>query len=155
MLFRSPVRVRMGLHSGEPVRHEDGYVGMDVHRASRIAAVAHGGQVVLSEATRQLAGSRLPAGASLRDLGLHRLKDIEAPEHIYQLVAAGLPERFPPLKSTLAEATGPAAARAVPIVGRVPERKALLAAYARVVAGHPHVLQIGRASCRERVSSPV
>ena len=137
-----PVRVRMGLHSGEPVRHEDGYVGLDVHRAARIAAVAHGGQVVLSEATRQLAGSRLPAGASLRDLGLHRLKDIEAPEHIYQLVAAGLPERFPPLKSTLAEATTPAAAGTVPIVGRVPERKALLAAYARVVAGHPQVLLV-------------
>ena len=137
-----PVRVRMGLHSGEPVRHEDGYVGLDVHRAARIAAVAHGGQVVLSEATRQLAGSRLPDQASLLDLGLHRLKDIEAPEHIYQLVAAGLPERFPPLKSTLAEATAPTAAWAAPIVGRVPERKALLAAYARVVAGHPQVLLI-------------
>jgi class 3 adenylate cyclase/tetratricopeptide (TPR) repeat protein len=137
-----PVRVRMGLHSGEPVRHEDGYVGLDVHRAARIAGVAHGGQVVLSEATRQLAGSRLPAGVSLRDLGLHRLKDIEAPEHIYQLAAAGLPERFPPLKSTLAEAAAPAAAGAVPIVGRVAERKALLAAYARVVAGRPQVLLI-------------
>ncbi len=137
-----PVRVRMGLHSGEPVRHEDGYVGLDVHRAARIAGVAHGGQVLLSEATRQLAGSRLPAGVSLRDLGLHRLKDIEAPEHIYQLAAAGLPERFPPLKSTLAEAAAPAAAGAVPIVGRVAERKALLAAYARVVAGRPQVLLI-------------
>src|SRR5215475_6127539 len=136
-----PVRVRMGLHSGEPVRHEDGYVGLDVHRAARIAAAAHGGQVVLSEATRQLAGSRLPAGASLRDLGLYRLKDIETPEHIYQLVAAGLPERFPPLKSTLAEATAPPPG-AAPIVGRVPERKTLLAAYARVVAGHPQVLLI-------------
>ena len=137
-----PVRVRMGLHSGEPVRHEDGYVGLDVHRAARIAAVAHGGQVVLSEATRQLAGSRLPAGASLLDLGLHRLKDIETPEHIYQLVAAGLPERFPPLKSTLAEAAAPAAVGAGPIVGRVAEREALLAAYARVVAGRPQVLLI-------------
>ena len=137
-----PVRVRMGLHSGEPVRHEDGYVGLDVHRAARIAAVAHGGQVVLSEATRQLAGSRLPAGASLRDLGLHRLKDIEAPEHIYQLAAAGLPERFPPLKSTLAEAAARPAAGAAPIVGRVAERKALLATYARVVAGCPQVLLI-------------
>ena len=136
------VRVRMGLHSGEPVRHEDGYVGLDVHRAARIAAVAHGGQVVLSEATRQLAGARLPAGVSLRDLGLHRLKDIEAPEHIYQLVAAGLPERFPPLKSTLAEAAAPAAAGAAPIVGRVAERQAMLATYARVVAGHPQVLLI-------------
>ena len=56
------VRVRMGLHSGEPVRHEDNYAGLDVHRAARIAAAAHGGQVVLSDATRQLAGSRLAAG---------------------------------------------------------------------------------------------
>src|SRR5215470_9387744 len=93
------VRVRMGLHSGEPTRHEDGYIGLDVHRAARIAATAHGGQVVLSEATRLLLGSRLPADVSVRDLGFHRLKDIEAPERIYQLAAPGLPERFPPLKS--------------------------------------------------------
>jgi len=93
------VRVRMGLHSGEPARHEDGYIGLDVHRAARIAAAAHGGQVVLSEATRLLVGSRLPADVSVRDLGYHRLKDIEAPERIYQLVAPGLRERFPSLKS--------------------------------------------------------
>jgi predicted ATPase/class 3 adenylate cyclase/DNA-binding CsgD family transcriptional regulator len=93
------VRVRMGLHSGEPARHEDGYIGLDVHRAARIAATAHGGQVVLSEATRLLVGSPLPLGVSVRDLGFHRLKDIEAPERIYQLVATGLPEQFPPLKS--------------------------------------------------------
>ncbi len=67
------VRVRMGLHSGEPVRHEDEYVGLDVHRAARIAATAHGGQVVLSEATRLLMESGLPAGVSVRDLGFHRL----------------------------------------------------------------------------------
>src|SRR5215470_12699438 len=93
------VRVRMGLHSGEPTRHEDGYIGVDVHRAARIAATAHGGQVVLSEATRLLVGSRLPSDVSVRDLGFHRLKDIEAPERVYQLVAAGLPEQLPPLKS--------------------------------------------------------
>jgi predicted ATPase/class 3 adenylate cyclase/DNA-binding CsgD family transcriptional regulator len=93
------VRVRMGLHSGEPARHEDGYIGLDVHRAARIAATAHGGQVVLSEATRLLVGSPLPLGVSVRDLGFHRLKDIEAPERIYQLVATGLPKQFPPLKS--------------------------------------------------------
>src|ERR1700685_2835670 len=69
------VRVRMGLHSGEPTRHEDGYVGLDVHRAARIAAAAHGGQVVLSDATRLLTESRLADGVSLRDLGWHRLKD--------------------------------------------------------------------------------
>ena len=93
------VRVRMGLHSGEPVRHQDGYVGMDVHRAARIAAAAHGGQVLLSDATRLLAQSRLPAGVSVRDLGLHRLKDLQMPERIYQLAAPGLAAQFPPLKS--------------------------------------------------------
>jgi predicted ATPase/class 3 adenylate cyclase len=93
------VRVRMGLHSGEPVRHQDGYVGMDVHRAARIAAAAHGGQVVLSDATRLLVAARLPAGVSVRDLGLHRLKDLPVPERVYQLAAAGLAEDFPPLKS--------------------------------------------------------
>ncbi|MGN6794188.1 MAG: adenylate/guanylate cyclase domain-containing protein [Streptosporangiaceae bacterium] len=92
------VRVRMGLHSGEPVRHEDGYIGLDVHRAARIAAAAHGGQVVMSEATRLLVASRLPSEVSLRDLGFHRLKDFEAPERVYQLVAAGLQEQFLPLK---------------------------------------------------------
>jgi predicted ATPase/class 3 adenylate cyclase/DNA-binding CsgD family transcriptional regulator len=94
------VRVRMGLHSGEPAEHaEDGYVGLDVHRAARIAAAAHGGQVVLSEATRQLVASRLPGGVSVRDLGWHWLKDLEVPERVYQLVAAGLAEQFPPLNS--------------------------------------------------------
>ena len=88
------VRVRMGLHSGEVTRYEDSYVGMDVHRAARIAATAHGGQVVLSEATLQRAGP-LPEGASVRDLGFHRLKDIGAPERIYQLAAPGLREDFP------------------------------------------------------------
>jgi predicted ATPase/class 3 adenylate cyclase len=93
------VRVRMGVHSGEPVRHQDSYVGMDVHRAARIAAAAHGGQVVLSDATRLLVASRLPAGVSVRDLGWHRLKDLPAPERIFQLAAPGLAEQFPPLKS--------------------------------------------------------
>ena len=89
------MRVRMGLHSGEPTRHEDGYVGLDVHRAARIAATAHGGQVVLSEATLAAGGLPLPAGASVRDLGFHRLKDISAPERIYQLAGPGLRERLP------------------------------------------------------------
>ena len=110
------VRVRMGLHSGEPARHEDGYIGLDVHRAARIAAAAHGGQVVLSDTTRQLVQSRLPADVTLRDLGWHRLKDIEAPEHIYQLVAADLDERFPPLRSLGARTSLPLAL--TPLVGR-------------------------------------
>ncbi len=89
-----PVRVRMGLHSGQPTPHEDNYIGMDVHRAARIAATAHGGQVVLSEATVGLAHP-LPDGVSVVDLGLHRLKDIAAPERIYQLAGARLARGFP------------------------------------------------------------
>jgi len=110
------VRVRMGLHSGEPAVQEDDYIGMDVHRAARIAAAAHGGQVVLSEATRLLVESRLAADVSVRDLGFHRLKDIEAPERIYQLVAAGLPDGFPPLKSLGAQSRLPVPL--TPLVGR-------------------------------------
>jgi len=111
-----PVRVRMGLHSGEPARHGDGYVGIDIHRAARIAATAHGGQVVLSDATWHLAENRLPPGVTVHDLGFHRLKDIQAPEHLYQLVAAGLTERFPPLKSLGAPTSIPVPP--TPIVGR-------------------------------------
>ena len=103
--------IRMGLHTGEPTRHEDGYIGMDVHRAARIAASAHGGQVVMSEATRHLIAGQLadagrgrqegedPAGLSVADLGWHRLKDIAEAEHLYQLLIPGLPDTFPPLKS--------------------------------------------------------
>ena len=83
------VRVRIGLHTGEPVRGDEGYVGMDVHRAARIAAAGHGGQVLLSQSVADL------AGAEVRDLGLHRLKDLSAPERIFQL---GI-EHFPPLKT--------------------------------------------------------
>jgi predicted ATPase/class 3 adenylate cyclase/Tfp pilus assembly protein PilF len=123
------VRVRMGLHSGEPARHEDGYIGMDVHRAARIAAAAHGGQVVLSDATRVLAQSRLPAGVSVRDLGFHRLKDIEAPERIYQLAGAGLREDFPALKSLGTQASLPAPL--TPLVGRDGDLERLRAAITR------------------------
>ena len=110
-----PVRVRMGLHSGEPTPHEDNYIGMDVHRAARIAATAHGGQVVLSEATVGLAAP-LPDGVSVLDLGLHRLKDIAAPERIYQLTGPGLREDFPRLKSLGTQASLPVPA--TPLVGR-------------------------------------
>jgi predicted ATPase/class 3 adenylate cyclase/DNA-binding CsgD family transcriptional regulator len=108
------VRIRMGLHSGEPAQHEDGYVGLDIHRAARIAAAAHGGQVVLSDATRLLVQARLPDGVSIRDLGFHRLKDLEAPERLYQLVVPGLREQFPPLKSLGARAGAVAGARGFP-----------------------------------------
>jgi predicted ATPase/class 3 adenylate cyclase len=95
----APVRVRMGLHSGEGNPQDGGYVGLDVHRAARVAAAAHGGQVLLSRAAQELARDALPEGAGLRDLGEHRLKDLARPERLFQLVAPGLPADFPPLKS--------------------------------------------------------
>src|SRR5512136_970478 len=93
------VRVRMGIHTGEPWSGETGYVGMDVHRAARIAHVAHGGQVLLSESTTALVQDELPEGVSLLDLGRHLLKDIHRPERVSQLVIEGLQAEFPPLTS--------------------------------------------------------
>lgn len=93
-----PVRVRMGMHTGEPTQHDEGYFGIDVHRAARVAAIAHGGQIVISEATRQLV-SDVNEGVSRRDLGWHRLKDIKEPEHLYDVVVEGLPSQFPALRS--------------------------------------------------------
>ncbi|HKB19573.1 MAG TPA: adenylate/guanylate cyclase domain-containing protein [Gaiellaceae bacterium] len=86
-----PVRVRMGIHTGEPIRTDEGYAGMDVHRAARIAAVGHGGQVLVSQTSRDLLGDQV----ELRDLGAHRLKDLTQAQRIYQLGDGG----FPPLKS--------------------------------------------------------
>jgi predicted ATPase/class 3 adenylate cyclase len=88
-LAGGPIRVRMGVHTGTPLLTEEGYVGTDVHRAARIAAVGYGGQVLVSQATRGL------VDGGLTDLGEHRLKDLSAPERIYQLGE----DEFPPLKS--------------------------------------------------------
>jgi predicted ATPase/class 3 adenylate cyclase len=93
------VRVRMGLHTGEPQLSSEGYVGIDVHHAARVMSAGHGGQVLLSQTTRDLVEHQLPDGVSLRDLGEHRLKDLQRPVHLFQLVIAGLPSHFPSLKS--------------------------------------------------------
>ncbi len=93
------ILVRMGIHTGEAELTAAGPVGLDVHRAARIAAVAHGGQVLLSETTAALVQDSMPAGASLLDLGVHRLKDLGRPERIFQLVSEGLRSGFPPLRS--------------------------------------------------------
>src|SRR3954463_9966335 len=87
------VRVRMGLHTGEPHAVEGRYVGLDVHHAARVMAVAHGGQVLVSETTKAL----LDDAARLRDLGEHRLKDLTRPQQLYQLELDGLPNESPPL----------------------------------------------------------
>lgn len=89
------VKVRIGLHAGEAVMRGRDYAGLDVHRTARIMAAAWGGQVLASEAVRALAGDALPSGCALRDLGTHQLRDMPAPERLYQLVAPGLATSFP------------------------------------------------------------
>ena len=93
------VRVRMGIHVGEASETVTGLVGEDVHRAARIAGVAHGGQVVLSESAAIVVRDGLSPGTTLLNLGQHRLKDLGRPEVLFQVVADGLPARFPPLRS--------------------------------------------------------
>ena len=93
------VAVRMGLHTGELALSAGEYVGLDIHRAARISDAGHGGQVLLSGATAALITHELPSGVSLRDMGEHGLKDLDAPEHIYQLVIDGLAVDFPPIRA--------------------------------------------------------
>ena len=93
------VRVRMGLHTGEPALTNEGYIGRDVHRAARIMSAGHGGQVLLSQTTRELVEQALPEGVQLLDLGAHRLKDLQQPGRLFQLAIAGFPAHFPPLKT--------------------------------------------------------
>ena len=93
------VRVRMGLHAGEASETTTGMVGYDVHRAARVAATAHGGQILLSETAAALVRESLPEGVSLKDLGHHRLKDLRRAQQIFQLTADGLASDFPPLRS--------------------------------------------------------
>jgi len=111
------VRVRIGLHTGEGRLVDGDYVGMDVHRAARIAAVGHGGQVLISESTRILSERGLPSGVALRDLGEHRLKDLPGPEHLYQLVIDGQPADFPPIRSIARTVTN-LPAQLTTIIGR-------------------------------------
>jgi class 3 adenylate cyclase len=92
------VRVRMGLHTGEPTVGDEGYVGLDVVRAARICSAGHGGQILLSETTRALVGNQLPEGVSVRDLGKQHLKDIQH-EHVYELALDEEHREFPPLKT--------------------------------------------------------
>ncbi len=93
------VRVRMGLYTGEALAVDTGYAGIDVHTAARIGAASHGGQILVSQTTRDLTADALPDGISLRDLGEHRLKALAHPHHLFQVVAADLPSDFPALWS--------------------------------------------------------
>jgi class 3 adenylate cyclase len=133
---RAEVKVRMGLHTGEPTVGEEGYLGLDVVRAARICSAGHGGQILLSETTRALLGNDLPDGAHIRDLGEQHLKDIQH-ERVFQLTVEGEPSEFPPLKTARPSPGSP--------TDRVEQRADELAAAAEA-AIEQHVLdQIERA----------
>ena len=105
------MRVRMGLHTGEPAVGEEGYHGVDVVRAARLSATGKGGQVLLSETTRALLGSALPEGVSVHTVGERHLKDMDEPERVYELAIDGVdtpPMRTPPSRAhpTSPRATG-------------------------------------------------
>jgi predicted ATPase/class 3 adenylate cyclase len=119
-LAETPVRVRMGIHTGEPSRTDEGYVGVDLHRGARVMAAAHGGQVLLSGVTRDLLSD-----TPVRDLGEHRLKDLSQPQRLYQLVADGLGTDFPPLK-TLENRPTNLPTQPTPLVGREHELSELV-----------------------------
>jgi YVTN family beta-propeller protein len=137
------LRVRMGIHTGEPALGGERYVGLGVHRAARICAAGHGGQVLVSQTTRELLRDDPIADVSLRDLGEHRLKDMDEAERIYQVVAPGLGQDFPALKT--AESTpfegregelAEAAAEEMAKRWRRPSRGVLIAAtFAAAVVG--------------------
>ena len=113
------VAVRMGLHTGEAHLAGDDYGGFDVNRVARIAAVGHGGQIVVSGTTRSLVEGSLPSGVTLRDLGRHSLKDVPAPEQLFQVEAPGLRSSFPQLRVATQRA-GNLPDRLTSLVGREP-----------------------------------
>ncbi len=94
-----PLRIRIGIHTGEADERDGDYFGLALNRASRLMAAAHGGQVVLSQVTAELVRDALPEGLGLLDLGEHRLRSLERPEHVYELTVAGVTAQFPPLQS--------------------------------------------------------
>jgi predicted ATPase/class 3 adenylate cyclase len=123
-LARSPVRVRMGIHTGTPAVTPEGYVGVDVHRGARICAAGHGGQILISKTTRDA----LPSAIGLRDLGEHRLKDLQTSEWIFQITGPDLEPHFPPLRS-LSNTNLPA--EATTFIGRERELAEMSAALGR------------------------
>jgi predicted ATPase/DNA-binding SARP family transcriptional activator len=123
-LANGELKARMGIHTGEPLLGPTGYVGLDVPRASRISAGGHGGQVLVSQTTRDLVENELPEGVELRDLGEHRLKDLERPQRIAQLVIDGLRSEFPALR-TLENRPTNLPVQPTPLIGRESELAAI------------------------------
>src|SRR5919107_1508387 len=115
-----PLRVRMALHTGSADERGGDYFGPPVNRVARLLSAGHGGQILLSSATKELVRDALPEGASLSDLGERRLKDLFRPERVFQLIAPELPTSYPPLK-TLDARTNNLPAQPTPLVGRESE----------------------------------
>ena len=126
------VRVRMGVHTGEAAVVDEGYRGLAVHRAARICASAHGGQVLVSATTRDLIEPDLPPDVRLRELGLVQLRDIDSPERLFQVVVDGLPDAFPPPRAPAPQAVP---AYAADLLEREAELAALDALIAAASAG--------------------
>lgn len=98
-LLPTGLRVRVAVHTGHAEARDGDYFGRTVNRAARLRAVAHGGQVVVSDATAALVDGALPGPVALRHLGTHQLKDLERPEQVHQVLHSGLPQDFPALRS--------------------------------------------------------
>ena len=122
----TPIRVRIALHTGMAEERDGDYFGPPLNRVARLLSAGYGGQTLLSLATQELVRDQLPQGASLIDLGQHRLKDLFRPEHVYQLAASDLPTEFPPLKTLDTKLTN-LPAQPTPLVGREREVAAILA----------------------------
>ena len=135
------VRVRIGMHTGEPIRTAQGYTGLDVIRGARIKEAGHGGQVLLSKSTAALIEDALSGGLSLRDLGVHRLKGLPRPERVFQLIIPDLPADFPPLQSL--DAHG----RARP--GLAPERVLTTVLFVDMVGATERLVALGDRRWRE------
>jgi predicted ATPase/class 3 adenylate cyclase len=125
-----PVKVRIGIHTGEGRLGGSDYVGIDVHRAARISDSGHGGQILLSETTTRLAEYSLPERVRIENLGNHRLKDLTHEEHLYQLVIEGLESEFPALR-TVSGARGNLPRRDLQLIGRIEEQTAVAEALER------------------------
>jgi class 3 adenylate cyclase len=136
--------VRMGIHTGEPMIHDQGYLGLDVHRAARICSLAHGGQVLVSRTTRDLLAGRGPPHITLHELGSHRLKGFSEPEEVFQLAVVGLPSDFPPLRTSEAGAAEPG------LSGR--ERELAAAVVKKLAPRRPLGQLAGRLVARRAVS---
>jgi predicted ATPase/class 3 adenylate cyclase len=132
------LRVRIGIHTGEPTATGQEYVGIDVHRAARVMSAGHGGQVLLTQSTRDLLPEELADAVSVRDLGEHRLKDLTQPQRLYQLLIPGLENAFPALKTLEGRVTN-LPAQPTPLVGRERELEAVSAL---LVADDTHMVTL-------------